>query len=125
MLWRGGIRIGPLAAPTPTARRSLAEQIRGTGAFVVRHGGAESLHAACVRALDEAGLRRVPGYPGLPVKERMAALARMTGFEPNALADAIYHSRMRRPHELPGTIALLETARRRMLTGEPRSLNGT
>ncbi len=125
MLWRGGIRIGPLAPPTPTARRSLAEQVRGTGAFVLRHGGAESLHAACVRALDEAGRRRIPGYTGLPVKERMAALARLTGFEPDALADAIYHSRMRRPHELPGTMALLETARRRMLTDEPRSLYGT
>ena len=125
MLWRGGIRIGPPAPPTPTARRSLAEQVRGTGAFVLRHGGAESLHAACVRALDEAGRRRVPGYTGLPVQERMAALARLTGFEPNALADALYHSRMRRPHELPGTIALLETARRRMLADEPRSIYGT
>jgi hypothetical protein len=125
MLWRGGIRIGPLAPPTPTARRSLAEQVRGTGTFVLRYGGADSLHAACVRALDEAGRRRIPGYTGLPVKERMAALARLTGVEPNALADAIYHSRMRRPHELPGTIALLETARRRMLTDEPRSLYGT
>jgi hypothetical protein len=125
MLWRGGVRIGPLLAPTPTARRSLAEQVRGTGAFVLRHGGAESLHAACVRALDEVARRRIAGYTGLPVGERMAALARLTGFEPNALADAIYHSRMRRSHEWPGTIALLETARRRMLTNEPRSLYGT
>ena len=53
-LWRGGVRFGPLTAASETARRSLAEQIRGTGQFVLRHGGGEALHAAAVRALNEA-----------------------------------------------------------------------
>ena len=63
-LWRGGVRFGPLAAPPPTGRRSLAEQIRGTGQFVIRHNGGEALHSAAVRALDEAAQRRVVGLPG-------------------------------------------------------------
>jgi hypothetical protein len=37
-LWRGSVRFGPLAAPTDSARRSLAEQIRGTGQFTMRIG---------------------------------------------------------------------------------------
>jgi hypothetical protein len=121
MLWRGGVRLGPLAAPPLPARRSLAEQIRGTGQFLVRHGGAESLHAAAVRALDEAAEARVRGYRRGTAQERADTLARLTGFDAGALSEAIYHPRMRRPHELRRTIALLEAARRLTLTERRRS----
>jgi hypothetical protein len=114
-LWRGAIRFGPLAAPPPVARRSLAEQIRGTGHFTLRHGGAESLHAACVDALDDAARTRVPGYTNLTAAGRADALARLTGFDATALAAAIDHPFMRRGHQLRSTIALLEDARRRTL----------
>src|SRR5262245_53889175 len=80
VLWRGWIRFGPLVAPDRAERRSLAEQIRGTGQFALRHGSGESLHAACVRALDEAARRRLPGYIRLSAKERASAVARRTGF---------------------------------------------
>jgi hypothetical protein len=73
VLWRGGVRFGPLAAAPEAARRSLVEQIRGTGQFILRHGGGISFHAASVRALDEAAGRRVPLYSLSPV-ERAAAL---------------------------------------------------
>jgi hypothetical protein len=33
VIWRGGPRLGPLEMPAPAERRSLAEQIRGTGEF--------------------------------------------------------------------------------------------
>lgn len=111
-LWRGGVRFGPLAAPPPSGRRSLAEQIRGTGQFVIRHDGGEALHSAAVRALDEAAQRRVSGYAGLSARERAEALADLTGFDRNALAAAIYHPGLRGPHELGSTISLLEAARR-------------
>jgi hypothetical protein len=121
-LWRGGIRFGPLA-PTPAlARRSLAEQIRGTGQFTLRHGGGDALHAAAVRALDEAAERRVSNYTRLSAKERAARLSEITGFERNALAAAIYHPGLRRSHELRSTIALLESARRILVApGERRT----
>ena len=112
MVWRNAARFGPLTAPEQTARRSLAEQIRGTGQFAWRHGGAETLHAACVRALDEAAQRRIPGYVRLSAKDRAAAIARLTGFDWNALAAAVHHPRSRRSQELGSTIALLEAARR-------------
>jgi hypothetical protein len=124
MLWRGAIRFGPLAAAPAAARRSLAEQIRGTGEFLVRNGGADSLHAAAVRALDEAAGRRVPAYARETAQERSAILARLTGFDAGALTDAVYHPRMRRPYELRRTIALLEAARRLILTERRQRSHG-
>ena len=121
LLWRGGVRFGPLAAPAPTARRSLAEQIRGTGRFALHHGGSESLHAASVRALDEAARRRVAGYATLPAKARTDAVARLAGVDAHALAAAVYNPRARRPHDVRHTIALLETARRRLIVNEATS----
>jgi hypothetical protein len=119
-LWRSGVRLGPIAAPLGTARRSLAEQIRGTGQFALRHGGGAALHAASVRALEEAAARRVPGYAGLAPDQRGAALAALTGFDRQALLTAIHHDRARQPGELRSTIALIEAARRVTLVDQKR-----
>jgi hypothetical protein len=115
VLWRGGVRFGPLASPPGTARRSLAEQIRGTGQFALRHGSGDPLHTASARALEEAAQRRVPGYAGLSASERTAALVRLTGVDQDSLAAALYHPGLRRSHELRSTIALLEAARRTLI----------
>ena len=125
VLWRGGVRFGPLAAPPATARRSLAEQIRGSGQFALRHGGGEPLLAAAGRALDEAAQRRIPGYVRLSTKARASALAQLTGFDLHALAAAIHGARLRRPQELRSTIALLEAARRQTLIERTRFSHGT
>ena len=124
LLWRGAVRVGPLAAAPPAARRSLAEQIRGTSRFLMRHGGAESLHAAAVRALDEAAESRVRGYRRSTAQERAATLARLTGFDAGALTTAIHHPNMRRSNELRRTIALLEAARRLIITERRRTSHG-
>lgn len=123
-LWRRGARFGPLVAAPHPARRSLAEQIRGTGQFAWRHGGAESLHAACVRALDEMAKRRIAGYARLSGSDRAAALARLTGFDGQAIAKCMYHPDSRRSQELRNTIALLESVRRRILTKHTRAFHG-
>jgi hypothetical protein len=125
LLWRGWIRFGPMAPPLPSARRSLAEQIRGSGQFALRYGSGDSLHAAVVRALNEAVSRRVPGYTHLPPQEQTAALARLTGFESGSLAAALHHLASRRADRLRNALALLETARRRAITQHPRSSDGT
>ena len=124
LLWRGAVRFGPLAAPEPTARRSLAEQIRGTGRFALHNGGRESLHAAAVRALDEAAQRRVAGYSQLAAKARTDAVARLAGVEASALATAVFNPRARRPQQFRGTIALLEGTRRRLIANKARSSHG-
>ena len=118
-LWRGSTRFGPLAEPRQSARRSLAEQIRGTGQFALRYGDGESLHEAAVRALTEAAARRVPGYLHLSPGERAEALARLTGFELNAFTAAVHHAGLRSVGELRGTLSFLETARREVLRSDP------
>jgi hypothetical protein len=115
-VWRSAARFGPLAGVPESARRSLAEQIRGTGQFALRFGSGESLHSAMVRALDEAAARRISGYRQLPEDERVALLARATGFEASALASALQTSGEQRSDNLRSAFALIEAARRRILT---------
>jgi len=119
-LWRNSVRFGPLVAATDPARRSIAEQIRGTGQFVMRFGGGKALHAAAVRALDEAAQRRICGYRRMPVNERIEAVSRLAGLDASMLGPAVNHSGPRRPHELRQALALIETARRRILIEKGR-----
>lgn len=116
LLWRGGVRFGPLAAAEPAARRSLAEQVRGTARFALRHGGGAALHAAGRRALEEVAVRRVAGYSRLAPNDRTEALTAMTPVAADALAAALVDPRMHRLHELRNTLALLEAARRHLLS---------
>ena len=111
-LWRGSLRFGPLAATPDPARRSLGEQIRGTGQFTVRFDGGRALHAAAVRALTAAADRRILGYARLSGEERIAALAAAANVEPDALSEAVNNAGPRRSGELGSTLALLERARR-------------
>jgi hypothetical protein len=114
LLWRGAVRLGPLAPSPAPARRSLADQIRGSGRFALQFG-VQALHAAVVRALDEAARRRISRYASLQPDERSAALAGVTGFDRDALSAAVHHPRLRTAGELHRTLALLEAARRETL----------
>jgi hypothetical protein len=113
-LWRSVVRFGPLAAAADPARRSLAEQIRGTGQFTLRFGGGHALYTATVRALNEAAARRVPRYERLTGEERVAALASLTAVSEGELSAALDDPAARHPKEIRKTIALLEAARRRI-----------
>lgn len=111
-LWRGSVRFGPLIAPPDSARRSLAEQIRGTGQFTLRIGGGKALHAAAVRALHETAHRRIARYTTLSEEQRIEAIAEATSLNPRALRNALASDTSRRRSELAHAIALLERARR-------------
>lgn len=113
-LWRGSSRFGPPAGAPDPARRSLAEQIVGTGRFTLRFGGGRALHAAAVRALHETAQRYVSGYGSMQGDTRIAALASNTGLDESTLAEAINYSGPRSASELRKAITLLETARRRI-----------
>lgn len=115
-LWRSSPRFGPAAAPTEAVRRSLAEQIRGTGRFALRFGGGEALHTATVRALRDAAVRRLPTYDRMSSAERVAALAKLGGVSADELAPALNFSGRRNAHELRQAIAFLESVRRRIST---------
>jgi hypothetical protein len=121
LLWRGAMRFGPLAAPPALARRSLAEQIRGTGQFVLRGGGASALHGAMVRALEEAVRRNVKGYGALSGEARTSALAAAVGDRGRAEAVAVAMDDGARTDASDSrrTLAKIEAARRHVI-GEDR-----
>jgi len=114
-LWRGAVRFGPRAAVLPAARRSMAEQIRGTAEFVAHHGGGP-LHAAQLRALNDTARPRVHGYDALILGERAEAIARLTKLDAHALARAMNPELTPAISRHPSAaLTLLETARRRLL----------
>ena len=96
VLWRGGVRFGPLAAPPDAARRSLAEQIRGTGQFALRHGGGDvAARGRRPRARRSGATPDSELRASVRRTDRAAALARLTGFDRNALAAAVHHGARR------------------------------
>jgi hypothetical protein len=115
-LWRSGPRFGPQVAGSSSARRSLAEQIRGTGQFALRFGGGKALHAAAARALRDAAIRKFPRYDRMSSEERVTTLATASGISADDLGPAMNHIGVRSTHELRQAIAVLESARRRLLT---------
>jgi hypothetical protein len=114
-VWRDTARFGPLAAPLESSRRSLAEQIRGTAQFARRIGGAEGLHAAMVRALHEAARLRIPGYERLRERDRIPAIAGLTGLDSDKLLDAMHSRGHRDAHVFRDSVALLDAARRNLV----------
>ena len=110
-LWRNSTRFGPLEASPDPSRRSLAEQIRGTGQFALRVGGGRALHGAMVRALHEAARQRVGNYEALSRDEQISAIARLASLDADALAETMNFSGRRRSHEFKNAIALLDSAR--------------
>ncbi len=115
-LWRAGARFGPPIPATVTARRSLAEQIRGTGQFALRFGGGQALHAATLRALRDAAMQRFPNYDQMASEKRVAAIAKASGTSADELGPAMNYSGARNSHELYDAIAVLESTRRRLMS---------
>ena len=124
-LWRGGVRFGPRIPEREAARRSLAEQIRGTAQFALRFGGGESLYEATLRAFTAAAKKRIPGFAALDSDGRATVVARMTGLDATALAAAITAVDFRRVNELRSTVALLEAARRQLQMRSTGPSHGT
>lgn len=114
-LWRSGVRFGPLVAPTESARRSLAEQIRGTGQFTLRFGGGAALYAATVRALNEVASRHILHYERLTASEQVSALEKVTRLSAADLTRALEDRDARSRKEIRKTIAFLEAVRRRLI----------
>ncbi len=120
-LWRGARRFGPGLTVLPLARRSMAEQIRGTAHFIA-HRGSPALHTAQLRALNEAAAPRIRGYAGLIVGERAEAIAALTRLDAHTLAHAMNPSLSATPNRHPAAaLALIETARRRLLLNAGRT----
>jgi hypothetical protein len=113
VLWRWSVRFAPLRAPDTLARRSIAEQVRGTAAYLLRHGPA-ALHRAQLRALDEAAQGHVTGWRRLPAEQRAALLARYADLPPAELEKACNPSVTADPGAAGRALGLIEAARRRI-----------
>jgi hypothetical protein len=124
-LWRGAVRFGPTLPAPDARRRSMAEQIRGSGAFALKFGEGAPLHAAAVRALTDAANRRIPAYARLPRPQKASALGKATGLDGNALMAAIDGVSSRRARELPNALAFIESARRQLLNRDTPPAAGT
>lgn len=122
-MWRNGTRLGPLVPAAAPLRRSLVEQIRGTGQFALRYGGGAALHAATARALRNAALRRIPGFAAMSGAEQTAAMAEAGSVTHDAMAAAL-QTVAPRSRSILSTVALLETVRRRILSGNLRQSHG-
>ena len=120
-LWRNGMRLGPMAATVDGARRSLAEQIIGTGHFILRFNGDQALHAATVRALTDVARKQIAHFDRLDTQAYTLALAKATGLDAEALGQAIHFQGKRRATDLRHAIALLEHARRHLLNNKVTS----
>jgi hypothetical protein len=111
-LWRSAVRFGPLAPSAGTHRRSMAEQVRGTAAFLHMHGNG-ALHAAQLRALDEAARRHLRQHAQRDATARAQAIAKATGIDAARLSRAMA-VRERGPDAMALDLEVLEQARRRL-----------
>jgi hypothetical protein len=113
-LWRGCVRFGVLRQEHSKQRRSMAEQVTGTGQFLQQHAGA-ALYRAQLRALDNTALCSLRQYASLSVSERAKAIATRTSLDANDMSIAMDASRAFKAHALLTNLHLLEIARRRLL----------
>jgi hypothetical protein len=133
VLWRNATRFGSLRAPPDPARRSLAEQIRGTGWFILRLGGSHTLYKAMLRAVKEAAARRIPRFHSLTPQQQLEALVASTGVDRDELQqafiliapNALGPMRSQPRHHLYKAIALLETVRRILQSQKASSTSHT
>lgn len=109
-LWRGAVRFGPVVAVHAPARRSMAEQVRGTAQFLGRHGRT-ALHRAQVQALEDTARLVLPRTAAVL---SATSLARATGLAADPLAAALDPEAARTPQSLAAALGLLEAARRRL-----------
>lgn len=112
-LWRAAVRFGPPQRPPPLGRRSVGEQVRGTGEFLL-YREPQALHRAALRALDEAARRHVRRYARLERGRRAEAIAALAAVPADELAMAMDTHIARPRGAWPPVLALLETARRRL-----------
>ena len=125
-LWRLMVRFGPREAPPPQARRSMGEQVSGTGQFIAGTD-APALHAATRKAFEDVARARVEGWAEHEDTERVAALA-ATLAPTHAISQAALLASLNIGGGATNTqiltaIAVLEQARRALLRAPASSLD--
>jgi hypothetical protein len=117
-LWRLMVRFGPREAQPPRARRSMGEQVRGTGQFIAGTDP-RALHAATRQAFDQVARTRVEDWAALDDAARVEALAAVVAhahvIDRAALLQSMNIGAGATPAQILAATALLEQARRALL----------
>ena len=117
-LWRLMVRFGPREAVPPRARRSMGEQVRGTGQFIAGLAP-EALHAATKKAFEDGARKRVEAWSDLTDPERVLALADALAphftLDKAALLSSLNVGGGATQVQILAAIAVLEQARRALL----------
>ncbi|MDN6858802.1 DUF4350 domain-containing protein [Pseudomonas sp. CAN2814] len=92
VLWRSGLRQGPLQPNPDRSRRQLEEHLRAGADFILRQRGQLALLQGLQRDVMRRARQRQPGFDRLPVAEQWQALGRMTRLSASAISQAM------RPH---------------------------
>ncbi len=121
-LWRLMVRFGPREAVPPPARRSMGEQVRGTGRFVAGLD-ARALHAATRAAFEDAARRRVERWTSLDDAARVpalaAAVAHAHAIDQPALLASLDIGGGATPAQVLAATTVLEQVRRALLRTPP------
>ncbi len=117
-LWRLAVRFGPRVALPPRARRSMGEQVRGTGQFIAATD-ARALHAATRQAFEDVARTRVQAWNERDDADRIAALADTfapaQALDRAALLASLNIGASATTAQILTAIAVLEQARRALL----------
>ncbi|MCF5103463.1 DUF4350 domain-containing protein, partial [Pseudomonas proteolytica] len=88
-LWRAGIRLGPIRAPAPKARRQLQEHLNASGDFLLRRSGQNSLLQALQRDILRTARRHHPGLEQLDTDGQRQVLERLTRQPSSIISQAL------------------------------------
>jgi len=117
-LWRLLPRFGPREAALPQGRRSMGEQVRGTGQFIA-NADPWALHDATRKAFEAVGRTRIDDWAARDDAERVAALAQALApaatLDKAALLAALTPPPLATPAQIVAAIAVIEQARRALL----------
>lgn len=89
VLWRQGLRQGPLQPSPVSGRRQLEEHLRAGADFILRHRGQIALLQGLQRDIQRRARQRHLGFERLPVAEQWQALGRMTRLPVSAISQAM------------------------------------
>ncbi|MFS2124425.1 DUF4350 domain-containing protein [Pseudomonas sp. Pseusp97] len=89
VLWRNGLRQGPLQPNPDRSRRQLEEHLRAGADFILRQRGQLALLQGLQRDVMRRARQRQPGFDRLPVAEQWQALGRMTRMSVSSISQAM------------------------------------
>lgn len=113
-MWAAMPVFGPSIQADVPIRRSIIEHIRAAGTFVWKQHGAADLGEGAIRAVLHRAEERHPGLGRLAPKTQAQLIARLTGFDPQTILDAITHGAEPHTREFTQQMEILQQIRKEL-----------